>query len=266
VRSGPLDAVVGQMWGFTFRAAALDAVRKLGIVVINISMDDRHAYRGKRMRGEWTGTSGLIKGLDLVATAAPECCHWYHAEGCPAIYLPEASDPDIFRPVSPEKIHDVCFVGGKYGVRSDIVSRLRSEGVKIAAYGRGWPDGHLPTQDVPMLFSRSRIVLGIGTIGYTKGFFSLKMRDFDAPMSGSLYLTHHNPDLESLYEIGREIDTYKTIDECVAKVRHYIQHPGLAEGIGAAGRARALRDHTWAKRFDALFSAAVILYPPSGRN
>jgi hypothetical protein len=259
LREGPVDIVLGQMWGFTFRADALQHVREMGPVVVNISMDDRHAYRGKRIGGEWTGTSGLIKALDLAATAAPECCSWYFAEGCPAIYFPEASDPEFFKPFPGEKLYDVCFVGANYGIRREIVGGLRDAGIQVAAFGKGWPNGMIDTEQVPELFSRSRVVLGIGTIGYTKDLYSLKMRDFDGPMSGSLYLTHYNPDLESLYEIGKEIDTYRNGEECVRKVRFYLDNPCRAEEIGSAGRLRAQSDHTWEKRFTELLEAVGVL-------
>lgn len=259
IASGPVDIVLGQMWGFTVAEAALQEVRTMGPVVANISMDDRHAFRGKKYRGRWTGTSGLIPALDLAATAAPECRAWYMAEGCPAIYFPEASDPDLFHPFPGEKEHDVCFVGANYGIRRKVVDSIRQAGIRVAAYGKGWPNGPISTDGVPELFSRSRIVLGVGTIGHTKDMFALKMRDFDGPMSGSLYLTHHNPDLESLYDIGREIETYSTPDECVQKVRYYLDHPGRAEEIGRSGRLRALRDHTWERRFEELFRIAGIL-------
>ena len=65
-------------------------------------------------------------------------------------------------------------------------------------------------------------MLGVGTIGHCRDFYALKLRDFDAPMAGSLYLTHDNPDLRSLFEVGRELATYRDATDCVEKVRHYL--------------------------------------------
>ena len=247
--------LLAQTWAGYVDPKVLGKIRdEYGTLIINIGFDDRHQYWGHKVNGEWWGTYGLIPYLDLSLTAAPECVEWYQKEGCPASFFPEASDPDIFHPM-PElpKLHDVCFVGSRYGIREKIVTGLRKSGVQVAAYGAGWEGGRLDTQDVPRLFAQSKIVLGVGTIGYCEDFYALKMRDFDGPMSGSCYVTHDNPDLRLVYEVGEEVVTYRSLGDCVEKVRWYLSHEDERERIAQAGRERALTDHTWEKRFKELF-------------
>ena len=252
--SGRLDAIVGQMWGLSLHWRALTEARRRGIAVVNVSMDDRHAFMGRRLAdGTHGGTLGLVPYVSLACTAAPECVRWYEAEGCRAMFLPEASDPEVFRPLNVSKTYDVCFVGANYGVRAQMVRALESSGVKVEAYGSGWPNGRLPAGEVPRLFASSRIVLGCGTVGHCAKFVALKLRDFDGPMSGSLYLTHENPDLRPLYEVGSEIGTFLDLEEMVVKVRHYLAHPDECETVARAGRARAIQDHTWLQRFRWVF-------------
>lgn len=251
------DMLLMQTWGCLIDPAVLSHISNTyGTLICNISMDDRHQYWGRKIRGTWDGTYPLIPHLNLALTAAPEAVDWYRKEGCAALYFPEASDPSIFHPM-PEagKVHDVTFVGSRYGVREKLVLALRRAGVQVAAYGSGWEGGRIATAEVPKLFAQSRIVLGASTIGHCPDFVGLKLRDFDAPISGSCYLTQHNDDLADLYEIGKEILTYRNIDDCVAKARQLLADERQREAIAAAGRARALRDHTWDQRFDMLFSA-----------
>lgn len=256
-RGEPPNLIIGQMWGVAFDAAVLDNTRqKNATVVMNIAMDDRHTYWGDMKTRRWMGSYGMIPHIDIALTAAPECVQWYLKEGCPAIFFPEASDSNIFYPM-PElpKIYDVSFVGARYGIREKIVQALRSAGVSVSAFGNDWEGGRLPTQEVPRLFAQSKIILGIGTIGHCNDFYALKLRDFDAPMSGSFYLTNDNPDLKDLYEIGREIETYSDIADCVEKVKWYLAHDDEREYIASAGRQRALKDHTWSRRFSDLFTS-----------
>lgn len=257
------DILIAQTWSTLLDPAALDAIRaKFGTLVVNISMDDRHQFRGRPLGNSWGGTYGLIGHIDLSLTAAPECVDWYRKEGCPALYFPEASDPSIFHPMPDlPKIHDVSFVGACYGIRKEVVTELRRAGIRVAAYGSGWESGRLPTEDVPQLFAQSKIVLGVGTIGYCRDFYALKMRDFDAPMSGSLYLTHDNPDLTLLFQRGREIATYRNVRDCVEKVRYYLREDAVRESIARAGRARAMQEHTWVHRFRQLFAQLGLLAP-----
>lgn len=221
-----------------------------GTFIINIGMDDRHQY--------WPGTFGLIPHIDLALTAAPECVDWYLKEGCPAIFFPEASDATIFHPM-PElpKTHDVSFVGAKYGIREKIVTALRNKGIQVTTYGGGWGSGFLAVDEVPKLFAQSKIILGVGTIGYSEDFYALKMRDFDGPMSGSCYITHDNPDLKSLFEIGKEMMTYKTVEDCVLKVSTLLKNDKERENIAYAGHIRAKQNHTWVQRFESLMNYLV---------
>jgi spore maturation protein CgeB len=39
----------------------------------------------------------------------------------------------------------------------------------------------------------------------------------------------------------------------IDKSRYYLAHESERRAIAEAGQRRALRDHTWAKRFDGLF-------------
>ncbi len=247
------DLIIAQTWATLMDTEAFDRARARGCLVVNVAMDDRHQFRGRRENGYWAGTLGLIGHIDLALTAAPECVGWYEQEGCPALYFPEASDPSIFRPMPElEKIHDVCFVGGRYGVRERIVNSLRRAGICVSTYGNGWEEGRISTNDVPRLFAQSKIVLGVGTIGHCDDFYALKLRDFDAPMSGSCYLTHDNRDLRELYDVGTEITVYSTVDDCVEQVNSLLADDARRESIAVAGRARATRDHTWDRRFSEL--------------
>ena len=251
---GRPDLVLAQSWATLVDPAGFDAARRMGALVVNLSLDDRHQYRGRRESFGWSGTLGLVGHIDLALTAAPECVHWYEAEGCPALYFPEASDPDIFRPMPGlPKLHDISFVGGCYGVRERTVRTLRRAGMRVSAFGSGWEGGRIDNEAMIRLFVQSKVVLGVGTIGHCTDFFALKLRDFDAPMCGSAYLTHDNPDLAALYDIGRDIATYRDIDECVDRARALLADDDAREDMARAGRARALRDHTWDRRFGELF-------------
>ena len=248
--------LIAQTFAYVIDPAVFTEIRDTyGTLVVNIAMDDRHQYWGWKINGKWGGACGLIPHVDLVLTAAPECVDWYLKEGCPAMFFPEASDPEIFHPMPDlPKLHDVCFVGRRYGIREKIVLALRQAGIKVAAYGDGWEDGHMEVEGVPRLFAQSRIVLGIGTIGHSTDMYALKMRDFDGPMSGSCYLTHDNPDLSLLFRVGKELQTYRSTSDCVSKARYLLANDREREAIASAGACVAKRDHTWQRRFQQLLT------------
>jgi spore maturation protein CgeB len=251
----PFDVVIGQLWAGYFDVEALrEAQLRHGVLVVNIAMDDRHTFSARRF-GMTLGTQGLIPALDLAATAAPEAVGWYLAEGVPALFFPEASDPQLFSPAAgEEKRYEVCFVGARYGIRQEIVGRLERAGIQVEAYGSGWPAGHIPTADVARLFAESKIVLGVGTVGHSRSLLALKLRDFDGPMSGSCYATHDNPDLRLVYDVGKEIVVFSDEDEAVEQIRGLLVDDERREDIARRGRRRAVAEHTWDKRFGDLLA------------
>lgn len=81
----------------------------------------------------------------------------------------------------------------------------------------------------------------------------VRLRDFEAPMCRTCYLTGYTDEIAEFYEIGKEVDTYRCPEELVDKAKYYLSHPSEAEKLREAGYKRALRDHTWKNRFEQLF-------------
>jgi len=86
----------------------------------------------------------------------------------------------------------------------------------------------------------------------------VRLRDFEAPMSRTCYLTGYTEELSEFYDIGKEVDTYRTVEELVDKARFYLTNPVAAERLREAGFRRAVRDHTWRSRFQQLFRSIDI--------
>lgn len=90
----------------------------------------------------------------------------------------------------------------------------------------------------------------------------VRLRDFEAPMSRTCYLTGYTHEIAEFYDIGTEIDTYQTVDELLDKAQFYLRHPAEAEKMREAGYQRALRDHTWTNRFQQLFEKIGLTSKP----
>lgn len=106
-------------------------------------------------------------------------------------------------------------------------------------------------------FSRSRISLGFATAGEShrgpSRLTHLRLREFEAPMSGALYLTEYQDELAEYFRLGEEVLTYTDRDDLLDQVRYYLRRPEAGERIRRAGRHRALAEHTWQHRFSELF-------------
>jgi spore maturation protein CgeB len=251
-KEAPIDILIGQMWAHRMSASVLCKAQSLGIITLNIAMDDRLPWHWGYESGIRLGAIGLKDGIDLTLTTSPECCAWYWCENAPAVYFPLGSDPALFRPS--KKSIDVCFVGSKYGIREQIVNTLIASGIHVEAFGPGWPNGPIDSDQVAEVFNKSRIILGIGTVGYNNDLFTLKLRDFDAPMAGALYITHRTPELQQLFKEDEEIAFYEDERQAAEKIKKFLASPTLLEQMGSKARVKACQLYSWEKRLAAAFA------------
>ena len=73
-------------------------------------------------------------------------------------------------------------------------------------------------------------------------------------MAGGFYLVERSGEYEELFVRGVEMETWDSPQELIEKIQYYLAHPEERLSIAAAGKRRAESDHTWEKRFRALFS------------
>jgi hypothetical protein len=152
--------------------------------------------------------------------------------------------------------------------RLDGFRRLLQRGNGVASPGTASVDqvdtsayGHprLLHADLVKTFSQARISLGFATAGNShkqhQRLTHLRLRDFEAPMSGALYLTERQDELAEYFTIGQEVLAYTTREDLLEQVRYYLNHPEQAERIRAAAVERSRREHTWQHRFSDLFAA-----------
>ena len=114
----------------------------------------------------------------------------------------------------------------------------------FSAHVRPMPVG----DDYARILRESSVCLGVNR--YPSPRFPLdnpdtysRLRDLEAPMSGACYLTECAPGLDTLYDLGNEIETYRTADELVEKSRALVADPVRRARLRAAGQRRALADH-----------------------
>jgi len=208
----------------------------------------------------------------------------YRALGARPIYCQEAANPRIYQPSEVPLEFDVTFAGQCYADRPDVVLWLREEEIDVRVWGARWEyhvapparnplrrwlekprglpaqvvGGVLDDRSLVELYSRTRINLGFAAVGENPAgsrLTQVRLRDFEVPMSGGFYLAEHSDELADFFTPGVEIETWRTREELREKCRFYLAHDDARRAVAAAGRARALREHTWEHRFTAAFRA-----------
>jgi len=249
-----IDLVIGQMWSNIINPDVLFAIREAGTIVVNIAMDDKLPIHWKSdSNGRLAGAIGLGQCVDLTLNTFKQAVPMYAQHNAPCIYWPLASNGDVFKPQE-EKEYDVVFIGSNYGYRSKVIEQIKRAGINVSAFGPGFPSGMVSAQDSADIFGKARIVLGMGYISYSRKLSTLKLRDFDALFTGAMYITSRNSDLEELFEDGKHIVYYDTIEELIDKLKFYLENDPLCKKIVTNALLEAKMNHTWEKRIKETFT------------
>jgi len=107
-----------------------------------------------------------------------------------------------------------------------------------AYYGPGWPRGFLPeSMRVPLL---QRTKLGINIHNSTG---PINFRTYYLPANGVLQICDNKAHLQNIYDLGKEVVGYDTIEEAIEFCRYYLEHDEERRCLAAAGWERAVRDY-----------------------
>ena len=213
----------------------------------------------------------LIPEFDLILTygGGPPVITEYLALGareCVPIY--NALDPETHHRVSPQPRFeaDLAFLGNRLPDRETRVEEFFLRAAEAAPErqfllgGSGWADklmpfnvrylGHVGTTDHNTLNCSSRAVLNISRESMARYGYSPATRVFEAAGAGACLITDEWEGIAEFFEPGEELliarDGMKVAEQ-LAKLGRKRAHQ-----IGQAALARALAEHTYARRVDQL--------------
>lgn len=200
---------------------------------IQTAHDDSYPYRLE-----------MARKADFVFCAQKRGLAQMKADGIKnPIWLPHAFEPQAYpKGELATKKYDVCFVGHvNSGNREQALDRLFAE----------FPNfyyGQQLFENVAQKFSESKIVFNISMTD------DINMRTFEAMGTGSFLLTNWIPTIEELFEDGKHLVLYRSLDEMIDKAKYYLAHDDEREKIAQAGYEEVLKNHTIQKRVDVIFS------------
>jgi hypothetical protein len=126
---------------------------------------------------------------------------------------------------------DVTFVGANISDRTEFVNKIRNAGISISVFGHGWSQGRISQQQMLQIFRDSKISLNFTKSGAINGRKQLKARSFEIVLTGGFLLTEHDEELLDYFEIGNEIDTFSSHEECIEKIHFYLNNPDVRQAM-----------------------------------
>lgn len=198
--------------------------------------------------------------------------HWFH-QGFDPEFFGIANLPD--GNISEKYYADVAMIGsmGKpiYQKRSELVARLRQEKIDIKWWGPrlsrqlrnlryfwtgvhlAWAGREVYMKDFADVIQHTRIFIGQDADTPVPGKY-LSNRIFAVMGCGGFYLGRRTPGMETVFDIGREMDVFDTDDEMLEKIRYYLKNEEARRRIARAGQQRVLTDYTYEQQMRKIFN------------
>lgn len=255
------------IYGFRLSPQTLAYARKLGVRTACWWINDPFQFeRGLKLAPHydvWFSNSSVCAAEVTAAT------------GVPAHFLPVGCDPELHRPVPAEAAlaSDLCFAGDWCQAREAVMLRLLEAGVRLRIFGP-WekklaPDsplravltpGFFTPEQMVRYFASSRLVLNFHT-WFGRSEHGVNPRLFEAAGCGAPQVVDFKPEIPSLFEPGREVAIYRTLDELPGLVQQWLADPARLQAMGAAARERAARDHTYEARMAQMLALVLARTP-----
>lgn len=241
IDAGDPHLIICNAGGLAFRPAEAALIRSRHCL-LGIALSDPNVF--------WPTTRHIAPTFDRFLTNAPSCIPRYEELGVDVGLLPIATNAEYFRPgkVRDHLTCDALVIGTAHPDRIEPVRALQAR-FRVHVYGEGWARhgirsrGLLFGEDLlAALASASTTIVFFRTSG---GHPLVKVGLFDFAAAGALVVTNHFSEVARYFRYGEEILGFSSTEELLAVVERCRTRPDDAQRIRAAGRNRAITEHTW---------------------
>jgi len=150
-----------------------------------------------------------------------------------AVWFPNGYPSDLIKPdPSVERNVDIGFCGSVIGNREAWLNLISSKfNLKRDIFVIG--------NDMVRALSSYKIAFNINIAD------DVNFRTFEATGSGAMLLTNYTPNLEKLFEIGKEVVVYNSPEHMAQLIEHFIFYENEMKLISDAGMLRAKTHHSY---------------------
>lgn len=183
-------------------------------------------------------------------------------------YLPECCNPRYHKPIELSKEEEAFYgcevttAGNLHSNRVALFTHLTEFDCKI--WGNPAPiwlntakienmvqNKFVANEEKSKAFRAAKVIVNNIQPGEIEG---TNVRTFEVAAAGGFQLVNDRPALSELFEIGKQIETFKSVEELKDKIRYFIAHPTERKAIAEAGAARVTKEHTYKHRLEKIFS------------
>jgi hypothetical protein len=179
----------------------------------------------------------------------------YRKHGVNASFITGGCDPLAHRMVEKPQPHfqsEVAFIGKPNTPERIECMQALAQRFDLKLWGSGWEQHGLTSagRDVyaaeyRQICAGAKIMLGWNIDPTVELYFS--NRTWYTLGCGGFLLTAYSPGIETLFQRGRHLDWFESMDECYDKIKYYLQHESERQKIARAGYQLAHENYSYDK-------------------
>ena len=161
-------------------------------------------------------------------------------------FCSQGFDTNRYKKTIIKKSIDVSFIGGvNRGKRKEYIDFLTLNGINVELAGFGTERGVISTTEKNMIVCQSRINLNFtGVLNNDRNIYNRikqpKGRPQEVSLLGSFVLSEYASGLESMFNIGSEIDLFDSKEELLSKIKFYLANGDLRESMASKANMKAI--------------------------
>jgi hypothetical protein len=199
---------------------------------------------------------------DLVFSSFPPTLDWFRQRGLPAELIRLGFEHRVLSHIETEAAtnYDITFVGSFHNVHSSRLALFESLCARFPQIRIWGPKiDHIPAhslihnsyvgfawgREMYQILQNSKLTLNHhGDIGP----YANNLRIYEGTGLGALLITDWKENLGEMFQVDKEVVTYRNAEECADRIQYYLSHNAEREAIARAGQQRTLREHTYFHR------------------
>lgn len=201
-----------------------------------------------------------LEAYDVVYTGDKWDVECYRKIGFKNLYHIHLPAPPIIK-IPKRKKYDIVFTGAYSKEREEVFEKLKDLNFKIwgdvkwvkSSLKKNFMGRWLSNDENLEVFKKAKIVVNFHNDLTGKNRY-INLRSFEAAACQALLITDLRRDLPTVFKIGEEIIVYKNGQDLYKKVLYYLSNEKERLKIALKGNKRVLKDHTYEKRINQMFS------------
>lgn len=208
-----------------------------------------------------------LAAFDLILTSFPHYVQRFRDMGLASEYFRIGFEATLLQELTKtEQTHGAVFIGGISRHHAAILETFEYLAKNTTVDFWGYGAKHLPPDSAMKARHHGEAwglemynILYNSKISINRHIdaaenYANNMRLYESTGGGTMLITDAKDNLGELFEIGKEVETYRTKEELLEKINYYLAHEDERKKIAEAGQRRTLKDHTYEVRMKELIA------------